>query len=95
MTTAPNADFPGELRVYGDAEQLAHAAAEVFAKVASESISARGRFRVALSGGSTPAVCTNCWPPQRSVIAWIGTVSIFSGGTNATSPPMIVTATIA
>ena len=54
MTTAPKAGYPGELRVYGDAEQLARAAAELFVKVASESISARGRFRVALSGGSTP-----------------------------------------
>jgi 6-phosphogluconolactonase len=44
----------GELRVYGDAEQLARAAAELFAALATDSIKARGRFRVALSGGSTP-----------------------------------------
>jgi 6-phosphogluconolactonase len=54
MTTAPKASYPGELRVYGDAEQLARAAAELFVKMASESISTRARFRVALSGGSTP-----------------------------------------
>lgn len=54
MTIAPGPSYPGELRVYGDAEQLARAAAELFVKVTSESISARGRFRVALSGGSTP-----------------------------------------
>ncbi len=46
--------YPGELRVYGDAEQLARAAAELFVNTMTESISARGRFRVALSGGSTP-----------------------------------------
>ena len=44
----------GELRVYGDAEQLARGAAELFITVAEESIRTRGRFRVALSGGSTP-----------------------------------------
>ncbi len=54
MTTAPRAGHPGELRVYRDAEQLARAAAELFVKVTSESIQARGRFRVALSGGFTP-----------------------------------------
>ncbi|MBZ5512401.1 MAG: 6-phosphogluconolactonase [Acidobacteriia bacterium] len=54
MTSAPRTAYPSELLVYGDAEQLASAAAELFVKVATESISARGRFRVALSGGSTP-----------------------------------------
>ena len=54
MTTAPGTGYPGELRVYGDAEQLAIAAAELFVKIATESIGARGCFRVALSGGSTP-----------------------------------------
>ncbi len=46
--------YPGELRVYGNAEQLARAAAELFVNVAAESVRARGRFRVALSGGTTP-----------------------------------------
>lgn len=45
---------PGELRVYADAEQLARAGAEMFVTLAAESIQARGRFRIALSGGSTP-----------------------------------------
>jgi 6-phosphogluconolactonase len=40
--------------VYRDGEQLANAAAELFAQLGSESITSRGRFRVALSGGSTP-----------------------------------------
>ncbi|MGA2961558.1 MAG: 6-phosphogluconolactonase [Candidatus Korobacteraceae bacterium] len=54
MITASSKRYPGELRVYGDAEQLASAAAELFVGVAAESIKARGRFRVALSGGATP-----------------------------------------
>jgi 6-phosphogluconolactonase len=43
-----------ELRVYADAEQLAHAGAELLVTLAAESIAVRGRFRVALSGGTTP-----------------------------------------
>ena len=43
-----------ELDVYGDAEQLARAAAELFVSLSASAIQARGRFRVALSGGSTP-----------------------------------------
>jgi 6-phosphogluconolactonase len=54
MTTAPEAGYPGELRVYGDNEHLSGAAAELFVSAAAEAITARGRFRVALSGGSTP-----------------------------------------
>src|SRR5512146_276943 len=54
MSTASIAGNRGELRVYGDAEQLARAAAELFVTLAAESIKARGRFRVALSGGITP-----------------------------------------
>ena len=54
MSTASIAGNRGELRVYGDAEQLARAAAELFVTLAAESSKARGRFRVALSGGSTP-----------------------------------------
>ena len=49
MSTASVAGNRGELRVYGDAEQLAGAAAELFVALATESIKARGRFRGALS----------------------------------------------
>src|SRR5437762_3390430 len=54
MSTAPKAEYPGQLRAYADREQLSTAAAELFVKLATESTRARGRFRVALSGGSTP-----------------------------------------
>lgn len=46
--------YPGDVRVYGDAGQLARAAAELFVNTAADSIEARGRFWVALSGGTTP-----------------------------------------
>jgi 6-phosphogluconolactonase len=54
MTTALKTGYPGELHVYDDAEQLARAAAELFVKAMSKSIDEYSRFRVALSGGSTP-----------------------------------------
>lgn len=43
-----------EIRIFQDVEQLSRAAAELFAKQAARSITERGRFLVALNGGSTP-----------------------------------------
>ncbi len=43
-----------ETWTYPDATSLARAAAEHFVTLAAEAIAARGRFAVALSGGSTP-----------------------------------------
>jgi 6-phosphogluconolactonase len=43
-----------EIRVYADAPALARAAAEQFVTLSAEAINQRGRFAVALSGGSTP-----------------------------------------
>jgi 6-phosphogluconolactonase len=54
MASTPQFGKHGELRVYGDAGQLARAAAELFVNTAADSIEARGRFGVALSGGTTP-----------------------------------------
>lgn len=54
MSPASQSQYPGELRIYKEREQLAIAAAETFVEVAAESIRARGRSRVVLSGGSTP-----------------------------------------
>jgi 6-phosphogluconolactonase len=41
-------------RIYHDAEALSLAAAELFAAEARQSVLARGRFTIALAGGSTP-----------------------------------------
>jgi 6-phosphogluconolactonase len=54
MTTFSGGGYAGELQVYRGSEQVASAAAELFVDIAAQSISARGRFRAALSGGSTP-----------------------------------------
>lgn len=43
-----------EVHTYPDVVALARAAAELFVSIASEAVAARGRFTVALSGGSTP-----------------------------------------
>ena len=45
---------PHELTIARDATALAEAAADRFVDIARESIAARGRFTVALAGGSTP-----------------------------------------
>ena len=42
------------VHIFADAEEVAHAAARRFIDLAQQAISARGRFSVALAGGSTP-----------------------------------------
>lgn len=44
----------GEIRVHGDAGELAREAAEDFASLAERSVREQGRFAVALTGGSSP-----------------------------------------
>jgi 6-phosphogluconolactonase len=46
--------FIGDLRIYADADALIDAVAERFLALANSAISARGKFHVALSGGTTP-----------------------------------------
>jgi len=43
-----------QVRVYGDPDELAVKAARLFARLADQYVIGRGRFTVALSGGSTP-----------------------------------------
>lgn len=43
-----------EIRIFDDAENLSHAATNLFAEQAAESISERNCFLVALNGGNTP-----------------------------------------
>lgn len=47
-------DAFSQIRSYPDLEALSHAAARVFVEEAARSVGGRGRFAVALSGGSTP-----------------------------------------
>jgi 6-phosphogluconolactonase len=63
-----------------DAEEVATRAAAMFAAQATDAVAARGRFRVALSGGSTPrrAFELLASPRWNSRIPW-GEVEIFWG----------------
>src|SRR5712691_10414527 len=47
-------DTPGNLVVLENPEDVAYAAADRFVDLAAERVTARGRFSVALAGGSTP-----------------------------------------
>jgi 6-phosphogluconolactonase len=47
-------DSPPDIRIFETAEEVARAAADYFVETADKSISADGRFSVALAGGSTP-----------------------------------------
>lgn len=61
-----------EVHILNDLEALSHRAAELFAREALQAVKVRGRFAVALSGGSTPRrlyeiLATH---PFRSDIPW-------------------------
>ncbi len=43
-----------DVRIFDDPEALSHAAANAFVQASVQAVAARGRFLVALSGGSTP-----------------------------------------
>ena len=47
-------DSARDIRIFETAGEVARAAADYFAEIAEKSISAEGRFSVALAGGSTP-----------------------------------------
>ena len=61
-----------ELRVLGDVDELAQAAAEEITRSIEEAVASRGRFTIALSGGSTPKPVYRLLAeePYLSRIAW-------------------------
>jgi 6-phosphogluconolactonase len=62
---------PG-LRVLANPEAVANSAAELFVELAAHAVKERGRFRIALSGGSTPrrTYTLLASPHWRSQVAW-------------------------
>jgi 6-phosphogluconolactonase len=60
------------LQTFPDLESLSQAAAQLFARLAAEAVKTRGRFSVALSGGSTPRRTYEilAQPPYREQISW-------------------------
>ncbi|MFL5805663.1 MAG: 6-phosphogluconolactonase [Roseiflexaceae bacterium] len=74
-----SADQRGELVVLPDLAALAEAAARRFVALAGAAIERHGRFRVALSGGSTPrALHERLARAHRDAVDW-GRVEIFWG----------------
>lgn len=60
------------IRIFEDSERLAQAAAELFVDQARQAVVARGRFCVALAGGSTPRSSYRrmAVPPLRDLVPW-------------------------
>lgn len=61
-----------QVRVFQDLEALSRSAAELFINLARQSIAKRGRFAVALSGGSSPKPVYSLLglPPCRDAVSW-------------------------
>ena len=75
------------IRIFPDVEALSKAAAFEFVRWAGEAVAARGRFTVALSGGSTPKRLYELLAaaPSRSQIDW-GRVEFFWGDERCVPP---------
>lgn len=62
---------PAEIRVLTTPQELFAAAAEEVVRLANEAVSARGRFTIALSGGSTPKSLYNLLATNaRTTLPW-------------------------
>ncbi len=72
--------------VYPDLESLSRAAAALLVKQANLAVAARGRFSVALSGGSTPRRTYELLAAPPLGIRRPGTGCTSSGGTSAACP---------
>jgi 6-phosphogluconolactonase len=75
------------LRTFTDADAVSQAAAAEFIRNASEALAARGRFAVALSGGSTPQHLYQLLaaPPYRTQVDW-KRVEVFWGDERCVPP---------
>ncbi len=63
----------GTVIVQADSTAVAHAAAQMFVQWAQEAVHKRGRFRVALAGGSTPQALYELLTlaPYRAQLPWV------------------------
>jgi 6-phosphogluconolactonase len=75
------------LQTFADAEAVSQAAARAFVRCAIEAITDRGRFTVALSGGSTPKRLYQILaePPYRDTVTW-SKIQFFWGDERAVPP---------
>ena len=78
---------PPTIRVFADAEAVSRTAADEFIRCAREAVAARGRFTVALSGGSTPKRLYQLLAdaPFRDQVDW-GKVEFFWGDERSVPP---------
>ncbi len=76
-----------EIVVLSDSDALAREAAELFAKHAAAAVDSRGRFSVALAGGSTPGAMYRLLAeePYGELIPWRG-VHLFWGDDRCVAP---------
>ncbi len=86
-TRAAGAPGAALVRVLADPEAVSAAGAELACELAAGAIAARGAFRVALSGGSTPRRMLEllACEPRRSRVDW-SRVRIFFGDERAVAP---------
>lgn len=77
----------GDLRLFADSDALNYAAAQRWAQLAEAAISARGKFHVALSGGSTPRALYRrlANPDFANRIAW-DRVHVYFGDERSVPP---------
>lgn len=85
MTMAGRA--AGEVRVVTDAAEVARAGADLVVEAARQAIAERGRFTIALSGGSTPRALYTllATPAYRQEVDW-GRVEVFWGDERCVPP---------
>ena len=74
-----------EVRVFADTAGLMHGAAKEFQRVAEAAVAARGRFAVALAGGSTPRGVYAALATGRHPLRWKA-VHVFFGDERAVPP---------
>ena len=82
-----DARLPPQTFIFDNAEQVARAAADRLTAIALASIADRGRFSVALSGGSTPRLTYELLasPEYRDRVPW-GNVHLFFGDERSVPP---------
>lgn len=78
---------PANILVFDDADEVARGAADRFVEIAQAVIAARGRFSVALSGGSTPRLTYELLATDeyRDRVSW-ASVHIFFGDERCVPP---------
>src|SRR5207248_4269446 len=83
----PISESTPSVRVFDDPEQVAREAAGLFVRLSIEAVSERGRFAVALSGGTTPRRVYELLASDdyRTQVSWAN-VHVFFGDERTVAP---------